>query len=402
MRSLNRPLFIVMLGAFAAQTTEYLPIGLLPQVGRGLGVSDSDVGMLVTGYAWLAAVTAIPMTLATKRMNRRTLFLRLLAVIAIANLLAALSHGYAMLAAMRIVTALTHGVFWSVLASFATRLAPEMPPRRALAWAFGGISLAVVAGVPLATAIGQAAGWRMAFGVFGILAACLSLVGARGLPSVASQHRDSNSELPRGNAPLYGAALVTALIIAAHFCAYTYIVSLLLNVAVVPDAHVPLFLFVFGMAGAVGTGMSGWLGVKPAAMALTAALCLVGNQALMMLAARVPGVAWLNMIVWGSAISMLIVGLQGWVLELAPHQADSASALYVAAFNTGIGGGAWIGGIALAAGGDRFVLPVGVMLGLIACLCFSLPSIVGRRTSAKLAGIEPRRIESVNRPSPPE
>src|SRR6476661_1292695 len=116
-------LLIVMLGAFVAQTAEYLPIGLLPEISRNLQVSESAVGALLTGYAWLAAATAVPLTLATNRLGRRGLFLGLIGVVSLANILAALSPNYAVLTLMRAVTALTHGVFWSILASFATRTA---------------------------------------------------------------------------------------------------------------------------------------------------------------------------------------------------------------------------------------------------------------------------------------
>ena len=374
-----------MLGAFVAQTTEYLPIGMLPHIARSLAVSDSDVGILVTGYAWLAGATAIPLTLATKRVNRRTLFSGLLGVIAMANLLASLSPGYAMLATMRVLTALTHGVFWSILASIAIRLAPDVPPGRALAWAFAGISLAMVVGIPLATEIGQREGWRAAFGVFGILAAIMSLTGKQLMPSIANHELETRGRIPRGNTPLYAAVLATALIIASHFCSFTYIASLLVSVAGAPQTHVPLLLLAFGASGAVGTLISGWIDAPPAATAFTAAFCIVGSQALMMFSRSLPCVAWLDMILWGSSISVLIVGLQGWTLKLAPHQADSASALYVAAFNAGIGAGAMVGGVSLDTGGDRAILMVGVTLGLIACACFSLPSFFASRTSDSLA-----------------
>ncbi|CAB3805435.1 MFS transporter [Pararobbsia alpina] len=344
---MNCSLLVVMFGAFVAQTTEYLPIGLLPQIGHSLGVSDGSVGVLVTGYAWLAALTAIPFTLATNRLDRRTLFLGLLAVIAVANLFATVSPSYAMLAGVRIVTALTHGVFWSILAAFATRLVPEMPANRALAWAFGGISLAVVAGVPLATAIGQWAGWRAAFGFFAVLAAIMLLAGMLLLPSVPGQGHEADLGFPHGNVPLYGAALATALIVAAHFCSYTYVVPLLTAVAGVPDPRLSLLLFVFGLAGTAGTIIAGWAGQRPSATALVAAIGIVVSLALMMLAGRRPSAAWLEMALWGGSISALTVGLQGWILKFAPERADAASALYVAAFNIGIGSGAMIGGLSL-------------------------------------------------------
>lgn len=180
---------------------------------------------------------------------------------------------------------------------------------------------------------------------------------------------------------------MTTLIVASHFCSYTYIVSLLTSVARVPEVQVPLLLLVFGVAGAVGTLISGWLGFQPVAMAFIAASGIVVNQALLKLAGNAPAVAWLSMVLWGTSISMLIVGLQGWILKLAPQHADSASALYVAAFNACIGGGAMAGGLSLNVAGDRSVLTVGIILGVMACASFPLPSILSRRIAIRRPGM---------------
>jgi len=359
-------LLIVMLGAFVAQTAEYLPIGLLPEISLDLGVSEGAVGALVTGYAWLAALTAVPLTLATNRLDRRWLFLGLLGVMTLANVLAALSPNYAVLAMMRVITALTHGVFWSILAAFATRIAPQMPTRRALAWAFGGISLAIVAGVPAATAIGQWAGWRAAFGTFAALGLVIIVAGSLWIPTVKAKKKSISEGFPRGNVPLYRAALITMLIISAHFCSYTYIFPLLDRVAGVSGRDIPLLLLVFGGAGAAGTAIAGWAAQRPAILALIAAVGIVVSQALMALAPSLPPFAWLEMIIWGASISALIIGLQGWVLELVPEQPDAGSALYVAAFNLGIGAGAMVGGLVLEAESERAVLWAGVVLGVMA------------------------------------
>ena len=364
-------LLIVMLGAFMAQTAEYLPIGLLPEISRNLGVSESAVGALVTGYAWLAAVTAVPLTLATSWLDRRRLFLGLLSVVSLANILAALSPDYAVLALMRVVTALTHGVFWSILASLATRIAPEMPASRALAWAFGGISLAIVAGVPSAAAIGQWAGWRTAFGAFALLGFAVIALGAWRLPALKAEVRHAGGTWPRGNGRLTVAVLVTGLIVAAHFCGYTYIVPLLGRVAGVPSASIPMLLFLFGGAGAAGTVLAGWIGCRPTILALLAAIGIVAGEAVMALASPFPLFAWLSMLLWGASVSVLIIGLQGWVLELAPAQPDAASALYVAAFNFGIGSGALVGGLVLPVAGERAVLWTGIMLGTAASVALA-------------------------------
>jgi DHA1 family L-arabinose/isopropyl-beta-D-thiogalactopyranoside export protein-like MFS transporter len=376
-------LLIVMLGAFVAQTAEYLPIGLLPQIGRNLGVPESAVGALVTGYAWIAAVTAVPLTLTTSRLDRRWLFLGLLGVISLANILAALSPDYAMLALMRVVAALTHGVFWSILASLATRIAPEMPAGRALAWAFGGISLAIVAGVPSATAIGQWAGWRAAFSAFALLGFATTAFGAWRLPALKAKVLEAGA-WPLGNGRLIVAVIITGLIVAAHFCGYTYIVPLLGGVAGVASASIPMLLFLFGGAGAAGTALAGWINCRPAILALLAAIGIVAGEALMALAPPFPLFAWLEMLVWGASVSVLVVGLQGWVLELAPEQSDTASALYVAMFNLGIGTGAMAGGAVLQMAGERPVLWTGITVGAGACVGLTIQ--ISRALTAKVPG----------------
>jgi MFS transporter, DHA1 family, L-arabinose/isopropyl-beta-D-thiogalactopyranoside export protein len=227
-------LLVLTLGAFVWQTTEILPIGLLPQIAGDLHASEAQVGLLVTGYAWLVALTAVPLTLLTDRLDRRVLVIILLASLTGANLLAAFAPDYPILAILRVVVALGHGIFWSIITSLATRLAPDIPKNTATAWTFAGIALALVGGVPLATAIGQWLGWRSAFaagallGSVGVIAATVALPQMPALPPDAT-----NRGLLRQPALLH-LSLVTALIIAAHFCGYTYIAPLLERLAGAP------------------------------------------------------------------------------------------------------------------------------------------------------------------------
>jgi MFS transporter, DHA1 family, L-arabinose/isopropyl-beta-D-thiogalactopyranoside export protein len=186
---------------------------------------------------------------------------------------------------------------------------------------------------------------------------------------------------PRGNARLCGAVIVTGLIVAAHFGGYTYIVLLVCRVAGVPTASVPVLLLLFGGAGAAGTALAGWSGQRPAVLALLAAVGIVSGEALMAVMPPLPLFAWLDMLLWGASISVLIIGLQGWVLELAPEQPDTASALYVAAFNLGIGSGALVGGLILPVAGEQAVLWTGIMLGSAASV--ALAALVSRTLSER-------------------
>jgi DHA1 family L-arabinose/isopropyl-beta-D-thiogalactopyranoside export protein-like MFS transporter len=359
-------LLVLTLGAFVWQTTEILPIGLLPQIAGDLHVSEAQVGLLVTGYAWLVALTAVPLTLLTDRLDRRALVGILLTSLTAANLLAAIAPDYPMLAILRVVVALGHGIFWSIIASLATRLAPDIPKNTATAWAFVGIALALVAGVPLTTAIGQWLGWRSAF-VAGALLGSIGVIAATvALPQMPALRLETTNRSVLRQPALLHVSVVTALIIAAHFCGYTYIVPVLERVAGVPGPWLPFHLLIFGIAGLAGNGLAGWLAWSARTMVAIASCGIVASQAAISIDSVTPALAWLDMGLWGSSASLLVVGLQSWVLELAPDHADAASALYVAAFNFGIGSGALVGGSVLHEVDLSAVPCFGAAIGIIA------------------------------------
>ncbi|WP_413721726.1 MFS transporter [Sodalis sp. RH24] len=380
-----RALLVLMLGAFVSQTTEYLPIGLLSRIAADLRVSHAAVGSLVTGYAWIITLTVIPLTLSTNRIDRRPLFLVLLGIITLCNGLALITHSWGQLMGLRIVAALGHGVFWSSLASYAVRIAPSMAASRATAWVFSGISLAIVAGVPLSTALGQAFDWQQGFAIFGAFGLIILIMGYFWLPPMAVAARGEGAGFPHRNWPLYGAAAVTLLIITAHFNGYTYITPLVTETLGMRGARLPLALLVFGLAGAAGTLLAGWLGPRPMRLAVVSAIGIVISQLLMLCFAGLPGISWLVMALWGASIAMLIIGLQSWVIELAPGQAEAASALYVMTFNIGIGAGAMSGGIWMDHYGAQTLLLAGAGLGIIAVASFLLPP-YWQKTGRKPAG----------------
>ncbi len=164
--------------AFVYVTAETLPVGLLPQLAAGLHVSDGAVGLLVTVYAGVAGLAALPVTARMGSRPRRQVVTGAVALLAVSLLVMAVAPDYAVLMAARLLCALAHGVFWSVLAPVAARLAPPGRAGRATATVFAGNSLALVLGVPLATALGQLTGWRVAMAVIGG-AAVASAVGLR-------------------------------------------------------------------------------------------------------------------------------------------------------------------------------------------------------------------------------
>ncbi|MER1077037.1 MFS transporter [Pseudomonas aeruginosa] len=355
-------MLLLAVGAFVAQTSEYLPISVMPAIRDDLSVSEAAVGGLVTGYAWIAALSAAPLTMLTATWDRKILFLALLGTITVAGGIGAVAPSYGLLAASRVLMALAHGVFWAMLAVLAVRLAPHLPRTRVLAVVFAGISLAGVVGVPLSAFIAQAVGWRWAFAGGAFIAGGLSLTGLLVLPRVPSPRTDKKPILAVRSRRLRRVVAATAIIVAGHFCAYTYIVALLEQTAGMPSARVPAFLFVFGMAGAIGVLLSGWMPWSAMRLAMVAAAGIATSQVCFGFAGGWMPAVGLILALWGASSAALVVGLQGAAIDSAPEHADMASAFYVAAFNIGIGAGAMIGGLLTV------ITPLAVLLWIGAAL----------------------------------
>src|SRR5579859_3803834 len=156
-------LIILSLSVFAAVTTEMAPVGLLPAIGHAFGVAESTAGLLVSLYAVLVAVLSVPLALATRRIPGKRLLLAAMSCYTVSNVISALAPSLAVLAVGRAVGGVTHALFFSVFIGYVTRLAPPGQTGRALALASAGVPAGFVLGVPLATALGNAAGWRAAF-----------------------------------------------------------------------------------------------------------------------------------------------------------------------------------------------------------------------------------------------
>lgn len=213
-----------------------------------------------------------------------------------------------------------------------------------LAVVFAGISFAGVAGVPLSVLIAQTLGWRWAFASFALVAAVLAVAGILALPQTPSRRVDGKPASSLANRPLRAVVAATAIIVAGHFCSYTYIVPLLEQAVGAQGSVVPALLFVFGAAGAVGAFLSGLSRLSAAHLAIVATIGIAVSQAAFGLAGESFALG-LVLALWGGSTAALVVGLQGAAIESAPDNTDMASALYVAGFNVGIGAGAIIGGL---------------------------------------------------------
>ncbi|WP_137045735.1 MFS transporter [Pseudolabrys sp. FHR47] len=349
----NPPLFALALGAFGIGVTEFTPMGMLPLIADGLGVSIPAAGLLVSAYALGVLVGAPVMTLAFARVPRRTLLIGLMGIFTAGNLLAAISDSYSMLLAARIITSFNHGAFFGVGSVVAASVVA--PERRASAVAamFTGLTIATIGGVPLAAWLGEVFGWRATFwGIAGVGA--VVMVALRlALPLMpADSNADMRAELRvLGRAPVLLALALTVVGASAMFTVFTYIVPILKSETGAGTAFVTAMLVVYGVGLAVGNLIGGRFADRSVDGTLMASLLGV----VVLLAAFAVGMRWeasaaVLIFLWGIASFALVPPLQMGVMQEAHEAPNLASAMNIGAFNLGNAVGAALGGAVIDAG----------------------------------------------------
>ena len=333
-------------GAFIFNTTEYIPIALLSDIGQSFGKPATEVGMMITVYAWIVALLSLPLMLMTKNVERRKLLLMLFALFALFHALSFFSWNFNILLVSRIGIALTHAVFWSITASLAIRLAPAGKTNQALGLLSTGTVLAMVLGIPLGRVVGQYFGWQLSFLLIGVCAAGVMLVLAKNLPALPSQNTGSLSSLPslfnRRNLMLLYA--MTVLIITAHFTAYSYIEPFVLQVGRFKAEQVTIVLSLYGLAGFAASYLFGKWFAKSQRLFMLGAVAVILLSALLLLPfASFPYAVYALVFIWGVAIVIVSLGMVSKVLAFASDATDVANSIYSGLYNVGIGGGALLG-----------------------------------------------------------
>ena len=333
-------------GAFIFNTTEYIPIALLSDIGQSFGKPATEVGMMITVYAWIVALLSLPLMLMTKNIERRKLLLALFALFVVFHALSFFSWNFNILLISRIGIALTHAVFWSITASLAVRLAPTGKTNQALGLLSTGTVLAMVLGIPLGRVVGQYFGWQLSFLLIGVCAAGVMLVLAKNLPALPSQNTGSLSSLPslfkRRNLMLLYA--MTVLIITAHFTAYSYIEPFVLQVGGFKAEQVTIVLSLYGLAGFAASYLFGKWFAKSQRLFMLGAVAVILLSALLLLPfASSPYAVYALVFIWGVAIVIVSLGMVSKVLSFASDATDVANSIYSGLYNVGIGGGALLG-----------------------------------------------------------
>ena len=341
------PVIAVGLATFSVVTTEMLPVGLLTAIAGTLGVSTGNAGLMISLPAMLAALFAPFVVIVSGGVDRRLILCGLLALLVIANLASALATDLVIMLAARTVVGFCMGGIWAIAGGLAARLVPDNATGLATSIIFGGVAAASVLGVPLGALIGDAIGWRWAFGcmaLFSALVLALHLWVIPTLPVTGSVHINQ-FVAQLGNRKLLTGLLLTLLLVTSHFVAFTFVRPLLISVSGFNPQWIGAILFAYGIAGVVGNFVVGICAARYTTLTLIAiATGLVLTPLLFLTVGHTTFGGGTTLIFWGLAYGGLSVGLMTWMMKAAPRAVEIASALYVGVFNIGIALGAWAGG----------------------------------------------------------
>jgi DHA1 family inner membrane transport protein len=372
------------MGGFAIGTTEFVTMGLLPQVADGVGVSIPSAGHLISAYAIGVVVGAPLLAFLGARLPRRGLLIGLMAAYALFNAASAVSTGFGPLLVMRFFDGLPHGAYFGVASLVAAGLAAPGRKGRAVASVMLGLSVANVVGVPAATWLGQHLGWRSAFWTvagLSLVTVVLILACVPALP--ADRSATGRRELGALAKPQVWLTLLSGAIgFGGMFAVYTYIAPTVTDVGGLPAAAVPVFLLAFGLGMVAGTWVAGILADRSVFGSLLGSS--IGMAVLLLVFAGLAPFGWwalpaafLTLLI----SSVLVVNLQLRLMDVAGDAQTLGAAMNHASLNVANALGAWLGGLVIAAGfGYRSPALVGAALSVAGFLVVVVSAVLARRS----------------------
>lgn len=359
---------ILAIAAFVIVTTEFLIVGLLPALARDLAVSVATAGQLVTAFAVVVMLFGPLLTAWLANVDRKRLFVAILALFAASNGVAAVAPNFWILATARLLPALALPVFWGTASDTAADIAGPDKGGRAVATVYLGISAAMLFGIPLGTLAADAIGWRGAFALLAalsLLVAVLMFISMPTVPPSQTVAMRAQARILKNPRFLVNVAL-SVLVFTAMFTGYTYLAEMLEKSARIAPALVGWWLMGFGAVGLFGNWLGGrWVDKKP--LATTAIFCVVlavGMAATMALA----GSLWFAIAlgVWGIANTALYPVCQIRVMKAASGAQALAGTINVSAANCGIALGAMIGGLSISTWGPGNIGYISAAIAVLA------------------------------------
>ncbi|GGF40856.1 putative permease of the major facilitator superfamily protein [Marmoricola endophyticus] len=374
-------------GGFAIGTTEFVTMGLLPQIADGVEASIPKAGHLISAYAVGVVVGAPLLALFGAKLPRKGLLLVLAGWLLVGNGLSALSAHYGMLMFARFFAGLPHGAYFGVASLVAASLVPAERKGRAVSQVMLGLAIANIVGVPAATWLGQNLGWRSAYWAVSVIAALTLVLVWRFVPHVAADpDASSRRELQAFRRPQVWLTVVTGAVgFGGMFAVYSYIAPIVTQVGGLSDSAVPVFLLVFGLGMTTGT----WVGGIGADWSVfrSLVLAIVGTLALMLIFFATARTGWPAIVVLyliAVATSVVAVNLQLRLMSVAGEAQTVGAALNHAALNLANALGAWLGGLVIAAGlGYNAPALVGAGLSVLGLVALGISGNLHVRTTRR-------------------
>ncbi|MFC0399822.1 MFS transporter [Paraburkholderia rhizosphaerae] len=354
----------VTIGAFAFVTTEFLPVGLLPQIARDLGVMPGTAGLMVTTPGVIAALSAPGMMLGAGRIDRRYILIALSIMLLASNLISAFAPTFTLMLVGRALLGASLGGFWTLALAAAGRLVKLHEAARATAAILAGVTCATVIGVPLGTLISELASWRASFMASGVLVAValiaqIALVPS--LPSSAALRFADLVELVRRAHPRRS-LLMVSLVFGAHFSSYTYIAPFLLRDAGFSVSSITWVLLGFGIIGFVSNfAVSTVVGRNLKGALLTMAVLLLAALLTMPLLKQSAFAVTAMVMAWGVAFGAIPLCMSVWIQRATPDLPEAGSAMFVAIIQVAIAVGSSVGGTIV----DRVGIPSDFWFGAV-------------------------------------
>lgn len=355
------PLAALALAAFGIGTTEFVIMGLLPDISQDLHVSIPKAGMLVTGYALAVAIGAPIMALLTSNLKRKTALVGLMGIFIAGNAMCAVARDYNLLMVARVVTALCHGAFFGLGAVEAASLVPENRKASAVAMMFTGLTLANVMGVPMGTAFGHASGWQSPFWVVAGIGVLTFVALILFLPYQEELQKVNMKQEVRALADgrIWIALSMTVLFAAAMFTTFTYIAPLLEDITGLSPKGVTWTLLLIGLGLTVGNIAGGrladWKLIR-ALIGLFAATTFV--QIMISMVSHHVVATEAMLFLWGFVTFAAVPGLQVNVVNVGRSAPNLISTLNIGAFNVGNALGAGLGGLVINGGHSVSTVPL--------------------------------------------
>lgn len=378
------------IGSFAIGTTEFVAMGLLPDIATSLNITEPIAGHVISAYALGVVVGAPVIASLTAHLPRKALLLGLIALFTLGNLASVLAPSYETLMAARFVSGIPHGAFFGIAALVAAHLMGPKNRAKAVAHVMSGLTVATVLGVPLASFLGQHFGWRSAFGLVVVIGLGTLVAIWHWLPDLKSMHVTSAlTELSALRRPQVWLALVLGMVgFGGMFAVYTYVATTLTDVSGLSRGLVPLGLMTFGIGMVVGNLVGGKLADVSVVKALYASLVSLGAMlALFVWLVHNPWTALLGLFLIGASGSAIGPALQTRLMDVAHGAQTLAAALNHSALNIANAAGAWIGGLVIAAGyGYTAPAGAGALLAVAGLVVLTISVLLQRWTERSHVG----------------